>query len=267
MKKLNLTSLTYLSLIFNLAYAIYNSILGFISHSWWFVTISVYYAVLSVMRFAVLRIKRKSETEIFAKKFTGFCFVFLSVCLVGTVILSAVTNRGVKHNEIVMITIALYTFTKVVLGIINLVKSKKYSSPAFKTLRNISFADALVSVFSLQRSMLVTFEGMGESDVTLFNILTGSGVCIAVLVLGVNLIGGRRTETAKSKIVNATEKMAEGVKDGYKKIEKGVVDGYKKIEHGVVEGYTKIEDKFVDRYLTRDGETVEQAKERLKNNR
>lgn len=267
MKRLNLIPLTYLSLILNLAYAIYNSILGFISHSWWFITLSIYYAVLSVMRFAVLRIKRKSETEIFAKKFTGFCFVFLSVCLVGTVILSAVTNRGVKHNEIVMITIALYTFTKVVLGIINLVKSKKRSSPAFKTLRNISFADALVSVFSLQRSMLVTFEGMGESDVTLFNILTGSSVCIAVFVLGVNLIGGRKVDMAKSKIVNATEKMAEGVKDGYKKIEKGVVDGYKKIEQGVVEGYTRIEDKFVDRYLTRDGETVEQAKERLKNNR
>ena len=49
-----------------------------------------------------------------------------------------------------------------------------------------------------------------------------------------------------------------------KKIEKGVVDGYKKIEQGVTKGYTKIEDKFVDAYLTKDGETVEEAKERLK---
>ncbi len=264
MKRLKLTSMTLLSLVFNLTYAVYNCVLGFVSHSWWFITLSAYYAVLGVMRFAVLQIKRRSETEIFAKKFTGFCFLFLSVCLVGTVILSLTDNRGVKHHEIVMITIALYTFTKVVLGIINLVKSKKYSSPAFKTLRNISFADALVSVFSLQRSMLVTFEGMSEGDIFLFNVLTGTGVCISVLVLGINLIGGRKVDMAKSKIANATEKMAEGVADGYKKIEKGVVDGYKKIEHGVLEGYTKIEDKFVDRYLTRDGETVEQAKERLK---
>ena len=49
-----------------------------------------------------------------------------------------------------------------------------------------------------------------------------------------------------------------------KKIEKGVVDGYKKIEQGVVGAYTKIEDKFVDTYLTKDGETVEEAKARLK---
>jgi len=44
-----------------------------------------------------------------------------------------------------------------------------------------------------------------------------------------------------------------------------VVEGFAKIEKGVVEGYTKIEDKFVDAYLTKDGETVEEAKKRLQN--
>ena len=86
-----------------------------------------------------------------------------------------------------------------------------------------------------------------------------------MLFLGINLIGGKRVNMAKSKIVEVNEKIAEAVTGGYKKIEKGVVDGYKKIEKGVVSGYTKIEDKFVDRYLTREDETVEQAKERLKN--
>ncbi len=69
---------------------------------------------------------------------------------------------------------------------------------------------------------------------------------------------------AKSKLVKANEKIAEGVVTGYKKIETGVVDGYKKIETGVVGGYQKIEDKFVDQFLTKDGETVEDAKKRLK---
>ncbi|MBR4117129.1 MAG: hypothetical protein IKK65_03525 [Clostridia bacterium] len=58
---------------------------------------------------------------------------------------------------------------------------------------------------------------------------------------------------AKSKIVKVG-----------KKISDGVTEGYKKIEDGVVKGYTKIEDKFVNMYLTRDGETVEEAKKRLK---
>jgi uncharacterized protein YutE (UPF0331/DUF86 family) len=58
---------------------------------------------------------------------------------------------------------------------------------------------------------------------------------------------------AKSKLVKANEKIAEGV-----------VGGYKKIENGVVGAYKKVEDKFVDQYLTKDGESVEDAKTRLK---
>lgn len=56
---------------------------------------------------------------------------------------------------------------------------------------------------------------------------------------------------AKSKIVAAN-----------KKIEKCVVGVYKKIEKGVV-GFNKISDKFVDNYLTKEGESVEEAKKRL----
>lgn len=58
---------------------------------------------------------------------------------------------------------------------------------------------------------------------------------------------------ANSKLVKANEKIAEKV-----------VGTFEKIEDTVVGGYTKIEDAFVDRYLTKDGETTEEAKERLK---
>lgn len=58
---------------------------------------------------------------------------------------------------------------------------------------------------------------------------------------------------AKSKLIKANEQIAETV-----------VGTYTKIEQAVTGGYEKIEDAFVDRYLTREGETVAQAKERLK---
>lgn len=52
--------------------------------------------------------------------------------------------------------------------------------------------------------------------------------------------------------------------DANKKIEKTVVGGYKKVEESVVGGYKKIEDKFVDTFLKKDGETIEEAKTRVK---
>ncbi len=69
---------------------------------------------------------------------------------------------------------------------------------------------------------------------------------------------------AKSKLVEVNEKIADGVVSGYKKIENGVVDSYKKVESGVVGNFEKVADKFVDSFLTKDGETVEDAKKRLK---
>ena len=69
-----------------------------------------------------------------------------------------------------------------------------------------------------------------------------------------------------SKFVQANEKIAEGVVNGYKKIENGVVGGYKKIETGVVKGFEKVTDKCVEKLFAREGETVEEAKKRLSGN-
>ena len=49
-----------------------------------------------------------------------------------------------------------------------------------------------------------------------------------------------------------------------KKIEKAVTEGFGKIEDTVIKGYTKIEDAFVERYLINEGESIEAAKKRLK---
>ncbi len=68
-----------------------------------------------------------------------------------------------------------------------------------------------------------------------------------------------------SKFMEANEKIEKAVVEGYKKIEEGVVDGYKKIEKGAVEGFEKVSDKFVEKLFTKEGETVEEAKERLAN--
>lgn len=258
----------YTSLVFNVVCALAHSAVGIVTRSWWFITLGAYYTVLTVARFSVLQVRRHSggdtELELFAKKITGILLIFLSVCLIGIITLSAIEGRGTAHHEIVMIAVATYTFTKMTFAIIGLVKTKRSPSPVAKTLRAVSLANALAAIYSLQRSMLVSFPGMTEPDIRLFNILTGTAVWLLILLLGVNLLGGRYINMAKSKLIQANEKIADAVVSGYKKIEKGVVDGYKKIEDGVVSGYTKLEDKFVDAYLTKDGETVEQAKARLK---
>ena len=128
------------------------------------------------------------------KRFVGIMLMLTALPLLGIAIISAVKDVGSRYHEIVMITMALYAFTKVTLAIINLAGARRQRSPAESALRSISLADALVSIASLQRSMLVSFGEMTASEIRLFNILTSSGVCILVFILGLNLLMKKRKD-------------------------------------------------------------------------
>lgn len=70
-----------------------------------------------------------------------------------------------------------------------------------------------------------------------------------------------------SKFVEVNEKIADAVVGGYKKIEDGVVDSYKKIEDAAVNGFAKVTDKCVEKLFAKEGESVEEAKNRLSGNK
>lgn len=184
--------LAFLSLAMNIAFSAYNIIIGCTTHSWWLFTIGAYYAVLSVIRYTVLRTKR--ARAVFIKRSTGILLMVMSLPLAGTVILASVQDRGIVFNEIVMIILATYAFTKITLASVNLGKSRRSVSAKVKTLRNISFADAFVSIFSLQRSMLVSFGEMAPKTIRIMNIATGSAVCIVIFFLGLNLYHSTRRD-------------------------------------------------------------------------
>ena len=177
------------SLTFNIAFAIYHFVLGLVTSSWWLLTLGSYYLVLSIVRFMVIRSKSK---ERFITKFTGWMLIILSIPLVGTVILSVIRDRGHELHMIVMIAMATYAFTKITLATIKLIKSRRSRSATLITLRTISFADAFVSIFALQRSMLVSFEGMTETEIVIMNASLGSAVCVIVVLLGINLLRGKK---------------------------------------------------------------------------
>lgn len=181
---------TLVSLVFNMGYSAYHIVFGAVTASWWFLTIGIYYAVLSVARFVVLRCKGNRR---YLVQFTGIMLMVLSVSLVGTVILAFVKDRGTVFPLIAMLAIATYTFTKITIATIKWVKARRSTSVKRLTLRNISFANAFVSIYSLQRSMLVSFEGMTKTEIRIMNLVTGSAVCIVVFLLGLNLV--RRIST------------------------------------------------------------------------
>lgn len=184
------------SVLFNAAFCAYYIIFGIITHSWWSFTVGVYYAILSATHFVVHKSK---ENNNIIKKYAGVMLMLLSLPLVGTVILAVVSDRGIIMHMIVMISMAAYSFTKITLAIINLIKARKSDSAKLVSLRNVSLSHACVSIFALQRSMLVSFGDMPQNDIRIFNAVMGAAVCVIVFMLGLNLVKNKKTLFDNSK--------------------------------------------------------------------
>ena len=240
----------------NLLYGMGHAVFGVLEGSAWLLAMAAYYILLGVMRFGAVLTERKHTSERFVMRFCGGMLMALALVLASATMIGLLQESSVPRGIILMITIAAYTFWKMIVAIIHTVRAHRTGTPLTRTLRNITLATALASLMTMQRSMLVSFEGdMSPQEKLLMNILTGTAVCLLVFLMGLNMLFDEKgyEKMAKSKFVQANQKIAQTVADGYKKVEDAVVGGYKKIE-----------DRFVDQYLTRNGETVEEAKSCLK---
>lgn len=178
----------------NLLYALYHGVLGIYSQSIWFLSMFAYYVILGAVRFSAVLCERKNSgaasvgIEYFVLKLSGILLTVLSFVLSGVIYLSLSQNIATKYDSILMITIATYTFYKITMAVIRAVKQRHDPSPLLAAIRSIGYAEVAASVLTMQRSMLVSFEGMTEENARLMNALTGAAVCLFVLVLGITMI-------------------------------------------------------------------------------
>lgn len=189
-----------ISLSFNFLYALYHGILGVIHSSLWFSTMCAYYVILSAMRFSVVlfeykhKSKSSPDAEYFVMRLSGMLLIILSFILSGVIYISLSQNIAVKYDEILMITIAAYTFFKIIMAIIKAVKQHKNPSPLLAVIRNIGYAEAAASILTLQRSMIVSFGTMEPTDAHILNMSTGAAVCLYILSIGIYLIIKRKNK-------------------------------------------------------------------------
>ena len=183
-----------LAFAFNLLYAIYHCVLGILNLSFWFIAMCAFYGILAIMRFSAILCERNHQklpdnvTELFVMKLSGVLLVILSIVLATVSYISLSQNIAAKHGEIIMITIATYTFYKITMAIVKAIKQHKNPSPLLRTIRNIGYAEVAASIQTLQRSMLASFGSMSTGNIHFMNAVTGAAVCLFVLILGLSMI-------------------------------------------------------------------------------
>ncbi len=184
--------------IVNCLFAVFNIFIGIRQVSAWYISLAVYYMILGIMRFRFLyfefigrRKKNKAATELREWRLfhqCGLLLILMSIVLGGMVILMVNKGAGKEYPDYIIYVVAIYTFAKMITATVNMVKARKYKSPQIIGVRNIGYADALVSILSLQTAMFAMF---GQGDVTLrtrMNGITGACVCLMVIFIGITMV-------------------------------------------------------------------------------
>lgn len=195
----------------NVFFALLQLVSGFYYHSVWFYSLSGYYAILAVTRFFLLKNTHGSEEgqglfyELLLYRLCGVLLLVMNLFLSVIVTFIVWQNRGFERNEILTISMAAYTFTALTFAIIDLVKYRKLGSPILSSAKAMSLAAALVSLLSLETSMLSAF---GAENGPLFRRVmtgsTGAAVCLFTVVMAIYMI------IRSTKQINALKR--EGIK-------------------------------------------------------
>ena len=185
----------YISLGVNLLYVALQGLQWHLFRSWWFVVLAVYYAILSVMRFLLLRYVRANEigssilSEWKRSRVCACILMLVNLCLSGAVLMILFENRGYDYPGILIYVMALYTFYSTINAIVQTVKYRKLGSPVMSTAKVIALSAALVSMLNLETAMFSQFGAdMAVESQRLMIILTGAGISIAVNAMSAVLI-------------------------------------------------------------------------------
>ena len=184
--------------LINIVYTVYNGVIGIANQSAWFITMAAYYSLLGIMRYCAVNTERKisrmTDPKLIRKKelsvirTDGILLLLLNLALSGVVLLTIAKGTAKTYSEIMVISIAAYTFYKITMAVINMVKVRKMQSPILITIRNIGVADALVSMLTLQTTMLASFQDTSSIDANRMNGIAGLAVCILIALLGASMI-------------------------------------------------------------------------------
>lgn len=180
------------SLAINLLYSAFKLVSGIYYASLWIEAIAVYYILLSVIRFVLLNHMNRKKNAGMIEEFRSYrvsaiLMLFINLTLTGIVLNMILGDKTPAISDVFVITNATYTFYVLTVSVIDLIKYRKYKSPVMSASKAIRFAQALVSLLSLEASMLSQF-GDDETLRAIMLSLSGAVVCIIVLTMSVYMI-------------------------------------------------------------------------------
>lgn len=194
------------SLLISMLYVGINVWSWHLLRSYWFVMLAVYYAIMAVMRFLLVRYVRirKIGTSLLKEwkrsRICAYILLLINLSLSGAVLMILYQSKGYDYPGVMIYVMALYTFYAAIHSIVDIVRYRKLGSPVMSTAKIVSLSGALVSMLNLETAMFAQFGAdMAQKDQNLMIILTGAGISVTVVTLSVLLIVKATKEIRRMK--------------------------------------------------------------------
>lgn len=209
--RLRVTVSLYASLTWNVAYAVFQLILGLYHQTIWYGSLAGYYGSLALMRFCLAQYSRSHRPgdqpidEWRRYRVCGWIFLVMNLLLTPLIFSVVLGNHIFHHHEITTIAMAAYTFVSFTVALIGLIRYRAYHAPVYSASKAISLTTACVSMLTLAATMLTTFGEEGGDELTrLWTLgLLGGAVLAFILTMALHMI------RKSTKQIKAIQKMKE----------------------------------------------------------
>lgn len=184
-------------------FAAYNGILGLWLRSAWHGSICVFYLLLVLIRGMLLLAerKRRAQGDTGRRMFlVSMVLLFLlNLALIGPITLMVTFEKPVNIGLIPAIAMAAYTTYKVTMAAVHVCgrRNRAHGDILTTGLRTVSLIDALVSILTLQNTLIMVNSGKSSADsMRTLSAFTSGGIYLLILFITVRLLLTGNRETA-----------------------------------------------------------------------
>ncbi len=202
-------ALGVISTVATFAFLIFNFALGVLYGSIWHLSIILYYLLLFALKATILicerawRHKDALELRVRRRAFFGVQNVFLIVvdtALVAPLTLIFFQKKAVSMGQIAAIAIAAYTTYKITMATVSYFKYKKTDNLSLEGLKIISVKEAIVSVMTLQNTLISVFGD--PEDMLALTAWTNLGMLALMIGISVfRLVKSKNAQKSEVKVI------------------------------------------------------------------
>ena len=132
--------------------------------------------------------KNSLRKKILIMRACGYFLLLLNLVVSVMIFLLIYTAPYAKYHEIIVITLATYTFSALTIAIVNIVKYLKKNEYVYSCVKMISLISASVSMLTLTNTMLATFGSENELLRSIILPILSGVVAIFIIVCAILMI-------------------------------------------------------------------------------